>query len=288
MHPLAPTEPWEGGPRPGEDFPTDPAQKAAQLERLFAALADHPSKPAYYAWEATGRSSAIWVANARELRALLLFEGLGEEFQAEAMWAGPEQVRLWAMLDQRLLNLTAAAQSLIEKTTKLSTHYPGSDFALEYTRRLSAVRTTGIVTLVDRLRNFLLHDGGFAPIRANSKFPFSGTGKPVETSLYLDTARLLEERSWFRGEAREYLRTHPDIPLLDLIDEHERVVGGLYGWAFAQHGALEGANLDEVEDIQRRIRLTQTEGRNVAEEARIAFAAGDAARAAEAAERARG
>ncbi|WP_420370273.1 hypothetical protein [Curtobacterium sp. L1-20] len=259
------TEPTRTGHAPDDEIyeSLTPEDREAQYERLQGELKEHPGYIASRQWQELGRAQRVWSLNTGELLGLLQALEDEEELKIELIQnvRPPDgRVAIMAGLDQRLHNMLAAATSLVDHTRRHMTKYAETAFAEHFEKRNTAVADAPSSMFLRKFRNYLLHVGS-APFNTHAQFPTEHTEfDTIQLDIRLDAASLLTWSGW-NATTRTYIGSFPDgVPLAQAVREYAAAMKQLYAWVNEQFEVLHGGDIDEINDLVRRINLTMTSG----------------------------
>ena len=201
------------------------------------------------------RSRRIFEGNHQELHELLTHSRSPEVWLTAFDPENPE--RLEELLDEtdRLFhNFLASAYSFVSHTIAFrNRHVPdGSGLAEEYDHKNPTPRSP-LCLFMKRLRVVTQHER--LPItRGNVRAWRDGTGQlVVEPLLVVERAHLLTRHKW-TGEARRYLETLDDDPVLDdLAMGYAVTLGGFADWFAFQFVQEHLPEFRELEDLYQRL-----------------------------------
>lgn len=251
------------GVRFREDYEAmTPEELRDQLERLDAAILNHPAYAARSRWDGVRRAHMVWVRNMQELLVLLLSGETDDKLKLELVQnVRPDHTRrlFFEMLDQRLFNLIASSIALVERTNGFRKDYVGKPFLTEFESRNRAIAEAPGTKFLRKLRNYLEH-AGVAPFATKAQTQAS-TGGQLTVSILLDSPTLLKRRDAWDAPSRSFIEDHPEgIHLRSVVEEYKRKMEGLFGWTFLQYESLHTADVDGINDLVRRANLTLTAG----------------------------
>jgi hypothetical protein len=227
---------------------TDPEER----RRLNELIEAHPARTADYRWTSLLRVHGVMRANEIELLALVQAFEADNAFSLQVMRSDQPQ-NLQRFLDElirRTHNYLSSITMLVDHSRNLMRDYSEQPAKAEYDRRVADMVAAGRASVLQRLRNYLIHYR-IPPFGLEMQL-VPQPGKP-SAMVFLDRDAALEYDEW-TAPGRKYLEAQPGrIPLRPLIHGYSTDLERLYAWLFARFHELHGDEVNELNDLIERL-----------------------------------
>lgn len=227
---------------------TDPDER----KRLNDLIDAHPARTADHRWTSLQRVHQVIRANEIELLALVQAFEENDAFSLQVMRSDQPQ-NLQRFLDElirRAHNYLSSIKMLVDHSRNLMKEYSGNPVRADYDRRVADMVAAGRASVLQRLRNYLIHYR-IPPFGIELQL-VPQPGRP-SAIVFLDRDAALEYDEW-TAPGRTYLEAQPSrIPMRPLIDGYSGDLDQLYIWLFERFQELHGDEVDELNDLIERL-----------------------------------
>ena len=219
--------------------------------------------------DAFGNSYRVFIGNHAELKSFLDYVDQPDVFVH--LWDERHRERLdQALLEvARLLhNYIAAVFSLVDSTRRfIKKNYAGTKLFVEYDKRVKAnFADEPLHRFLQGLRNYTLHRRLPATKATFSFNRRDDGGFDYSNSFELDAEKLRDWDGWDK-KARQHLDSLGSaVKLADLIESYAPLVIGLYQWLSERLGEEHTEALQELFELETRMKEVETEWRRVWDE----------------------
>ena len=163
----------------------------------------------------------------------------------------PERMQVfWLSTLRHLNNYLWATRALRYQVDRSSKKEMDERLIRMYGEQMRRVSDSPLWEFVIDLSDFCMHRD-IPPIGSTLKF--EGPGHETTTDLVLNVKLLLQSDSW-RAKSKEYLKgAGSEIRLLEMTDEHFKLIAGLFTWFHDQVIEAHKSELKELEELQEEM-----------------------------------
>jgi hypothetical protein len=147
-----------------------------------------------------------------------------------------------------LHNYLSILKTLVDHTRNFLKEYQGTGFAQEYESRKAQIAGVAVVIFLQKIRNYILHYR-VPPFLITHSLK----GNPVVSSfrVTLNVETLLMWHDWSPA-AKNFMKSHEEIDLLDCIKEYSNLISDLYEWFFRQLYVVHAVDIEEAKRLEQQ------------------------------------